>query len=214
VPRKLGLITHHVKSDTLMRDDIAQEIKRTLGMVRVLTDKTPHMVCFPGSNHEGKSMAPPRLGSDGLTHKQRRFAALIAKGMTKTDAFLIAFGRGRKSQDGVYQAACVMSKKPKVLARVQELLEVADISDIDSVQAAMADLLSDIELARERGHMSALAALTDKRLRCHGMLSDRLVLSAEQRASDTDLIEALARGNEATRDTLRLTLASKDGFDS
>jgi len=159
-------------------------------------------------------MARPRLGADGLNPKQRRFVGLLAKGMTKSDAYLIAYGRQGKSQNSVYDCASRLAKQPSVVSRYRELLEVADIADIDSVNDAMADLLSDIELARERGHMSALASLTDKRLRCHGMLSDRLVLTAEQRASDHDLIEALAKGDETIRDTLRLSIANKDGFET
>lgn len=157
-------------------------------------------------------MGAPKFGKDGLTIRERKFCALLVAGATKTDAYLQSYGAGTKTKQSVYTAARDVSQKPRVIARMAELLAAADLADIDSVQAAARDLLSDIESAREAGNWSAVAALTDRRLRALGMLTDRVVLSPESRMTDQELIDALAKGDPTLADSLKLSLASKEGW--
>ena len=96
----------------------------------------------------------------GLTAKQEKFAALLAKGYTQSGAYRAAYNATDMKDATIHQEACRLAHNPLVAARVRELLDAVRISDLDSAQRAFRDLLEDIEAARQAGNWTALAALT------------------------------------------------------
>jgi len=65
------------------------------------------------------------------------------------------------------------------LGWVRELLRKAKVQDINSVGEAFDHLLRLLEKAEKDGNYNACAQLMRQRLQAHGMLRDRIVLSAE-----------------------------------
>ena len=51
-------------------------------------------------------------------------------------------------------------------------------------------------------------------MRHKALMVDRVVVSTESLMSNEELIDALAKGDDQLRDSLRLSLASKDGWSS
>ena len=62
---------------------------------------------------------------------------------------------------------------------MRELLRKAKVQDINSVGEAFDHLLRLLEKAEKDGNYNACAQLMRQRLQAHGMLRDRIVLSAE-----------------------------------
>lgn len=61
------------------------------------------------------------MGTRGLTHKQRKFAELLASGCTKVDAFRQAYPSDRRGQATAYEGSKRVARHPAVAAEVQRL---------------------------------------------------------------------------------------------
>ena len=129
---------------------------------------------------------------DGLTAKQERFAALVARGLTQSDAYRQAYNVEGMTDKQVWEEASKLRKHPKVSQRISEILESARIEDIDSANRAFNDLLRGIEEAFNDRNWTAYASLMRQRLQFHGLLKDKLELSQAETLSDEQLIKELA----------------------
>lgn len=150
---------------------------------------------------------------DGLTIQEAQAAAFRAQGMSQSDAYRRAYNVKRAQPKNVHERACRLFARPKVKARVEELLRGAKVQDIDSVGQAFDHLLRLLEKAEADGNYNAAAQLMRQRLQTHGMLRDRIVLSAESQLSDDQLIERLSGGDPEKLAAAQLLLGAKDGFD-
>ncbi len=151
---------------------------------------------------------------DGLTVQETKAAAFRAQGMSQSDAYRQAFNIKRAKPKTVHEKASRLFARPKVRARVDELLRMAKIEDIDSVGKAFDHLLRLLEKAEADGNYNAAAQLMRQRLQAHGMLRDKLVLSAESKLSDGQLIERLAGNDPEKIAAARLLLGAPSGFPS
>ncbi len=95
---------------------------------------------------------------------------------------------------------------------MRELLRGAKVQDIDSVGQAFDHLLRLLEKAERDGNYNACAQLMRQRLRAHGMLRDRIVLSAESQLSDEQLIDRLSGGDPERLAAARVLLGAQEGF--
>ncbi len=149
---------------------------------------------------------------DELTPQEAQAAAYRAQGMSQSDAYRSAYNVKRAKPKTVHEKASRLFARDKVKARVRELLRGAKIQDIDSVGQAFDHLLRLLEKAEADGNYNAAAQLMRQRLQTHGMLRDRIVLSAESQLSDEQLIERLAGGDPERLAAARLLLGVAEGF--
>jgi hypothetical protein len=115
--------------------------------------------------------------------------------MSQSDAYRRAYNVQRAKPKTVHEKASRLFARDKVKARVRELLRQARVTDIDSVGEAFDHLLRLLEKAEKDGNYNAAAQLMRQRLQTHGLLRDRIVLSAESQLSDEQLLERLSGGD-------------------
>jgi hypothetical protein len=149
---------------------------------------------------------------DGLTIQEAQAAAFRAQGMSQSDAYRQAYNVKRARPKNIHERACRLFARPNVKTRVEELLRGAKVEDIDSVGKAFDSLLRLLEKAIADGNYNAAAQLMRQRLQAHGMLRDRLVLSAENLLTDEQLIERLSGGDPEKLAAARLLLGAAEGF--
>lgn len=148
---------------------------------------------------------------NGLTAKQMKFAALVTKGLSQSDAYRQSYNAVRMTDQQVWTEASRLRKHPKVSRMICDILEAARIEGVDNAARAFNDLLWGIEEAFRDRNWTAYAALMRQRLQIHGVLKDRLVVSEEQAMSDEELIKVLAGGDERKAEVLRQVFVP-DGF--
>ncbi|MDH4032071.1 MAG: hypothetical protein OEU49_14565 [Chromatiales bacterium] len=149
---------------------------------------------------------------DGLTAKQARFAALLARGYTQSAAYREAYDADDMKPETLYPAASKLAADYNVRTRVNELLQEVRLEDLDNCRAALLDLLSDMDAARQAGNWSAVAALTRLRLQALGMLKDKLVVSGDAASlSDKQLIDELAGNDPAKRKIVAEMIGYREG---
>ena len=78
---------------------------------------------------------------DGLTEKQGKFAALVARGLNYSDAYAQVFKCKGMSQKTVNEKASRLAADGKVRARIRAILEEARVTDVDDAAVAFNDLL-------------------------------------------------------------------------
>ena len=156
---------------------------------------------------------PATRNQYGLTHKQERFAVNYAcKGMTKTDAYRLAYPGGENSDKTIWEEACKLSKHPKVLPRINDLLSEMQVDDIVSSQQILRWMIDDRELAHNSGLPGVAMQCGDRLMRHKALLTDRVVSSREGAGLDTDIISALAGGDPRKERQLRAIIGSDEGF--
>lgn len=79
-----------------------------------------------GGKRQHQRVAEHPDGEPGLTPSREKFATLIAKGETQTDAFLAAFPQARRwAKSTVYSKASTLAAEAKVRERISELMAAA-----------------------------------------------------------------------------------------
>ena len=150
---------------------------------------------------------------NGLTARERQFCRNLCKGMTQLAAYRAA-GYGKRANDTTAKAkASRMAGRDIVRATVAEMLQASGVKDLDSVGQAFSDLLQDIASARAQENWTAVAALTRQRLQVLGMLTDRMSVTVENSASDSELAARLA-GDDPERQRLIASMLGKSSFDA
>lgn len=151
--------------------------------------------------------------ADGLTLKEERFCVLLAKGCSQSDAARQAYGLTRQSPQRVAEFASRLRRKPKIAARIKELLRAARLEDLDSLGEVLEYTRRVSERALEDGNLTAAIQAARVRSQQLGMLRDTVVLAPEQKASDAELIDSLAKGDPSKAAILR-QLLGKTSFDA
>src|SRR6516225_6541953 len=95
------------------------------------------------------------MGERGLTFKQRQFAALVASGSTKVDAFRRAYPGGPRSRGTEWEAAKRVSRAPKVKAEICRLT----LSHYDAAAQAEHVTARLLELTKDPNPSVALRAI-------------------------------------------------------
>jgi hypothetical protein len=149
---------------------------------------------------------------DELTPQQAQAAVYRAQGMSQSDAYRRAYNVRRAKPKTVHEKASRLFAQDKMKARVRELLRQARVTDIDSVGQAFDHLLRLLEKAEQDGNYNAAAQLMRQRLQTHGLLRDRIVLSAESQLTDEQLLERLSGGDPERLAAARVLLGAGDGF--
>src|SRR5262245_45932190 len=108
----------------------------------------------------------------GLTPREARYCSLVAQGYSQADAFRTAFNASKLKPEQVYERAWRLSKRPKIMGRVRELLIAARLSDIDSVGQAVQRTLHALHEAERDRQWTAFAALNRQVLSMHNLLRD------------------------------------------
>ncbi len=137
--------------------------------------------------------------------------AYACKGMTKSDAWRAVHPTKQVSDETAYVSGCRFSKRPAVMARVQELLSEMAVDSIVSGQQILRNLLDDRELAMNC-NLPGTAVQADHILARHkALLQDRIAL--EQSGTDTEqVIAALAGGDSRKAAQLKAILGSDEEF--
>lgn len=149
----------------------------------------------------------------GLTAKQEAFAVNYAcKAMTKADAYRLAFNATKMTDKQIYEEACKLSKHPKVLQRINALLDEMQVDDIVSSQQILRMMLDNAELAVESGLPGVAVQAGDRLMRHKALLTDRVVSSREGAGLDTDIVKTLAGGDPRKERQLRAIIGSDDAF--
>ena len=145
-------------------------------------------------------------GLGELTPREAQAAAYRAQGMSQSDAYRKAYNCRRAQQKTIHEKASRLFARDRVRTRVRELLRQARVEDIDSIGQAFDHLLRLLGKAEDDGNYNAAAQLMRQRLQAHGILRDRVVLTAESRLTDAQLVERLAG-----EDPVRLAAARAHG---
>ena len=154
-----------------------------------------------------------RRNKHGLTAKQEAFARNYAcKGMSKADAYRMAYNPTRMADKTIYEAACRLSKHSKVLARTNELLDEMQVDDIVSSQKILRDMMDTAEIAMASGLPGVAMQANDRLMRHKALLTDRVLTSREGPGLDTVIVKALAQGDPRKERQLRAIIGSDDAF--
>ena len=90
-----------------------------------------------------------------LTPKQEAFAQAVAGGRNQADAYRIAYDAERMAPATVWNNAYVLAKHNEVAARVQQLRDAVTADTVLSRQRLAAELLKNLEMARQDKKFSA-----------------------------------------------------------
>ncbi|MDX1485239.1 MAG: hypothetical protein R3229_12235 [Alphaproteobacteria bacterium] len=149
---------------------------------------------------------------DDLKPAQAKFAAMLAQGLSQTEAYRKTHACKGVNAQRIAERASRLAAKPQVIARVQELLREAKILDIDSVGQAHQQLLGDMDSAREAKNWTALASMHRIRMQVLGMIQNSVVVNLEQTLSDEELIKRLADGDPKREEVFREMLIPADTY--
>ena len=148
---------------------------------------------------------------DGLTVKQGKFAALVARGLNYSDAYAQVFQYKRMSQKTVNEKASRLAADGKVRARIRAILEEARVADVDDAAVAFNDLLRHLRKAEEVENWTAVASFDRLRLQHHGLLKADVPVDTGA-VRDRELIAALAGEDPEKLAALRLIMGSDEVF--
>lgn len=149
----------------------------------------------------------------GLTAKQEAFAVNYAlKGMTKADAYRLAYAGTKMNDNEVYVEACKLSKHPKILLRTNDLLDEMQVDDVVSSQNILRSMLDTAEQAKEMGQPGVAVQAHDRLMRHKALLTDRVISSREGSGLDQDIVKTLAQGDPRKERQLRAIIGSDDAF--
>lgn len=149
---------------------------------------------------------------DGLTPQQERFAALVAQGVSQSDAYReVADVEPDTKPESIWQSASKVAADPKVRSRIRELTEGLQLADIISVQAWFQRVAEDTELARAKGNMTA--AMSGHRIIGQALqaLRDGVNVNVGNEISDDALILRLTNGDPDKTKMLK-AIVGKDDF--
>ena len=146
---------------------------------------------------------------DGCTPNELIFARLLVFGETQIEAFRKAFRLRDTVGKDVADRAYRLANSARVSAAKQTILTELRQEDLDSVGATLLDLLRYMKLAEDDKNWTALAAFTRLRMAAKGMLSETVVVRAEQSLSDETLVKQLAGKDQAKADVLISLLGMK-----
>jgi hypothetical protein len=134
-----------------------------------------------------------------LSPQEERFAILCLK-RSQSDAFREAFAdrvEPDQPDSSIHERACKMAAKPRIKARVAQLLDEARIQDMESVGSIYKQLCELLDKATEAANWTACAAFMRLKLQVNGLLKETVTLSMEQTISDDELVKRVAKDNPA-----------------
>ncbi len=149
---------------------------------------------------------------DGLTVKQGKFAALVARGLNYSDAYAQVFKCKGMSQKTVNEKASRLAADGKVRARIRAILEEARVADVDDAAVAFNDLLRHLRKAEDAENWTAVASFDRLRLQHHGLLKNDLVITSGGPERDRQIIDSLAGDDPVKRKALKLIMGSDEVF--
>jgi len=151
-----------------------------------------------------------------LTPKQRKFAKLVADGMTQADAYTEVWGRGEGTAKTRGEVACRMANRPEVVEAIEQFqLKMEPVVDLRQLRAEM--LASIRWLARESPDQRVrLAAAIDLRNYADERQERERKLLAKSPVSAESLLAELAelRSRKAAPQTLELEAVPAGGPNS
>ena len=148
----------------------------------------------------------------GLTAKQEAFAVHYTQGQcTKADAYRLAYPGTKMTPQQVWTEACELSKKPKVLNRINELLSEMTANDIVSAQASVKAMVQAMEQAEQAGLPGVQATCASQLMRFHELLHDRVTVDSAGPAHDEEVIKAIT-SDPIKQQQLRAILGSDEAF--
>lgn len=146
----------------------------------------------------------------GLTAQQEKFAQLIARGWSQSDAYRQAYETKTDNPETVWSCASRLAADIRVASRTRALLDAAKLSDILGPAAWLHRVLAAIEDAKaDRNHNAIMAGLRMAG-QAVGPLRENLSVSIEQRVTDVQLIALLSRGDAAKAHQLAGLIGTDD----
>jgi hypothetical protein len=140
-------------------------------------------------------MSRERRDKDGLTHRERKFALLMCKGMRIKEAYINAgYGDRLKPEQRDANAAnnaYTKARQPQIVGFMSNWLAQARISDLDSPGAAVARTLRYLDKAEQDGNWTATAALQRLAYQ-HNGIAEKTTISIEASVNDADLLRRIA----------------------
>jgi hypothetical protein len=133
-------------------------------------------------------------------------------GETQMSAYRKAFRHRSFTDSQISDKAYKMAKSDRVTAVRETVLKELKQSDLDSVGATMVDLLRFIRQAEEAANFTAVAALMRLRMQANAMLSDTIVLKAEEQLTDAELVKRLSGRDTSLATSLKGVLGKQDAF--
>jgi hypothetical protein len=129
--------------------------------------------------------------ANGLTPDEERYAALLAEGMTQSDAYrqIWPAKNGARSMDDEHTMAS--RKAVRVRSRVQELIDAAAKVTVVNVITMTEQLDDDRTFARECKNPGAAVSASVNKAKLHGLLQDRQTSAADTLGALADLVRAL-----------------------
>ena len=149
---------------------------------------------------------------DGLTPREAKACLYRVQNMTQSDAYRKAFNKPRASAKTVNEKACRLFARPATQAWVRDLLQAAKVQDLLSAGAWLDQLKADVATARADGNHNAVMNGTRLLGQALGVLKDTVNVSVEQRASDSELIDQLAKDDPNLAAAFRKSLGAADTF--
>ncbi len=153
-------------------------------------------------------MACLDLNEAGLTAVEEQFVRLVAKGYSRRQAAIQAHPQRKVNLSAYDKWAARAIRKPVVSGRLKSLLSAAKIEDLYSAGQWVADVLSDVERAIERGNETAVASARRMLGQALGILKDRVIVATEQSMTDAELVATLAGDDKAKAATLHAVIGT------
>lgn len=144
-----------------------------------------------------------------LTANETKFATLIVMGENQSDAYRKAFKTKAVNEPYLKDRASRLANTGRIINAKKTILSELKQEDLDSVGATMLDLLRYMTAAETDKNWTALAAFSRLRMAAKGMLSETVVVRAEQSMTDETLVKQLAKGDQAKAATLTALLGGK-----
>ncbi len=148
---------------------------------------------------------------DGLKPKEARWAALVAQGLSQSDAFRQSHDVLRMKPESIHVAASKLAAKPKIQQRIRDLLKQAHVQDIVTQGEVVKFILEGRERAIMAGNSTAEAAFTLQLTKVTGMNRESVLVGAEKSETDDELVARLS-GGDAHKATMLRSIIGKDTF--
>lgn len=126
-------------------------------------------------------MAKPKL-----TPKQEKFAQLVARGETYSDAYRGAYNALGSKMESINVNACKLMSDTKIMQRVMELQERAAKRTVVTIQSITEELDEAKDLAEREGQAAAMTGAILGKAKVNGLIVNKSEVTRKRDISELD----------------------------
>ena len=148
-----------------------------------------------------------------LTANEAKACVYRAQGMSKAEAYKLAFNKSRAKPKSIGDQAGRLFADSRVQSRMRELLASVQLTDIITIGESLLKLEDWQRMAIEDRNHNALTSYMRMEMQMHGMLKDTVSMTVENRADDLVLLKKLAGDDKSKLAVVQTMLGAQDTFD-